>query len=550
MKNFASRLLLAFFLLVPVAAFAQSTGTVVADCTTGVGLAYTPGSTRPMTLLPTGSACVNASVSASITGFPGASPTTGTPISVTTGGVTGNLPAGAVVVASNVGATNGAYCKLGASATTSDQLIPPNSWFAFTVGAATQLTCITSTSTTTVNMVGGAGLPTGSGGGGGGSGGSVTQGTSPWIVAGGGTAGSPGTAVLTVQGIGSGTAVPVSGTFFQSTQPVSIASAQVASGAIASGAYASGSIGSGAVASGAYASGAFASGSIASGALASGSIAAGAMVDLLTMRQTVAAGTVASNSMLTGGQYNSTPITLTNTQGSALQLDANGYLKTNVTNTNANGQATMANSSPVVIASNQTAVPVSVASGGIASGAIASGAIASGAVASGAYASGAVSSGAYASGSLASGAVVDITNMSSTTGAAPPSKAIYLGANTSGATGGLVQGLIQCDSTAIYDASTSGSTELVALTSGRTIYVCGYTIMAGGTVNVKLIYGTGTACATGSNNMTPAYQLTAQAGISDQSPFSRGLKTASANALCINTSAGVAAQAIVYYAKL
>jgi hypothetical protein len=109
---------------------------------------------------------VNASVS--VTGFPTIQ-TTGTPISVTTGGVTGTLPSGAVVVASNVGATNGAYCKLGASATTSDQLIPPNSWFAFTVGANTQLTCITSASTTTVNMVGGSGLPTGSGGGGGGS---------------------------------------------------------------------------------------------------------------------------------------------------------------------------------------------------------------------------------------------------------------------------------------------------------------------------------------------------------------------------------------------
>jgi len=136
------------------------------------------------------------------------------------------------------------------------------------------------------------------------------------------------------------------------------------------------------------------------------------------------------------------------------------------------------------------------------------------------------------------------------TGAAPPTGSSYIGANTSGATGGLVQGLIQCDSTAIYDASTNGSTELVALTAGRTIYVCGFTIMAAGTVNAKLIYGTGTACATGATNMTPAWQLTTQVGLVDGSPFSRGLKTASANALCINTSAGIATQAIVYYAKL
>jgi hypothetical protein len=101
--------------------------------------------------------------------------TTGTPISVTTGGVPGTLPAGAVVVATNVGATNGAYCKLGASATTSDQYLSPSGgWFAFQVGSATQLTCITSAGTTTVNMTGGSGLATGTGGGGGSGGGAVT----------------------------------------------------------------------------------------------------------------------------------------------------------------------------------------------------------------------------------------------------------------------------------------------------------------------------------------------------------------------------------------
>ena len=113
---------------------------------------------------------VSASVSASIPGFPGSTQTTGTPFTATTGGVTGTLPAGTEVVVSNVGSTNGAFCKLGASASTSDQLIPPQSWFGFTVGTNTQVTCITSTSTTTINMVGGSGLPTGSGGGGGGGG--------------------------------------------------------------------------------------------------------------------------------------------------------------------------------------------------------------------------------------------------------------------------------------------------------------------------------------------------------------------------------------------
>ena len=113
------------------------------------------------------------SVNASSSGFTAL--TTGSPIAVTTSNVSGNLPSGSVVVATNVG-SSGAYCSLGASATTSSQFIPPSGgWFAFTVGNSTQLSCITSTGNTTVNMTGGSGLPTGTGGGGGGGGLSVTD---------------------------------------------------------------------------------------------------------------------------------------------------------------------------------------------------------------------------------------------------------------------------------------------------------------------------------------------------------------------------------------
>lgn len=87
---------------------------------------------------------------------------------------------------------------------------------------------------------------------------------------------------------------------------------------------------SGGVASGAIASGAVASGAIASGAFASGSLASGSMVDLLTFQGSKAAGTAAANSLLAGLVYNSSPLTLTTTQQSALQGDANGYLKVNV----------------------------------------------------------------------------------------------------------------------------------------------------------------------------------------------------------------------------
>jgi len=154
---------LALLLAIPHLAAAQSAA-VVTNCGTP-NSTYTSGQLLPTTQDTTGKTCVNASVSATatISGFTATS--VGTAIVATTSGVTQSLPSGAVVVATNVGASNGAYCALGASSTTAQQYIAPNGgWFAFTVGSSTQLTCITAAGTTTVNTVGGAGLPTGVGG--------------------------------------------------------------------------------------------------------------------------------------------------------------------------------------------------------------------------------------------------------------------------------------------------------------------------------------------------------------------------------------------------
>ncbi len=164
-------------------------GVVVVDPTDNSGPLFTSGNPGK----------ISGTFSASLSGFQPAS-VLATPITVTTSGATATLPSGTVVVASNAGSSNAAYCALGSSSSTSQQPIPPGGWFAFTVGSATQMTCVTSSSTTTVNLVGGSGLPTGSGGGGGGGGGSVPT----------GSAGSPNTSVVSVQGIGSMTPIATS----------------------------------------------------------------------------------------------------------------------------------------------------------------------------------------------------------------------------------------------------------------------------------------------------------------------------------------------------
>lgn len=95
-----------------------------------------------------------------------------------------------------------------------------------------------------------------------------------------------------------------------------------------------------------------------------------------------------------------------------------------------------------------------------------------------------------------------------------------------------------CNTVAKYDGvNQSGTTQLIALSSGQKIYICGYTIFSPSTTAVaQLVYGTGTNCATGQSGLTPAYQLTAQKPIIDGRPFVHGLQTASGQALCLIAS--------------
>ncbi len=217
-----------------------------------------------------------------------------------------------------------------------------------------------------------------------------------------------------------------------------------------------------------------------------------------------------------------------------------------VVNSNTNGQKTMANSSPVVVASDQSAVPVSAASG-----AIASGAVASGAIASGAYASGAVSSGAYASGSLASGAVVDITNMSVATGSAPPSKAIYLGANASGATGGQLRGLINCDNHVFKHITTATDTLAVQGVASQTIYICGWRSRAAGVATwfLENTASTNANCGSTLTQITGVATEAANTGEINNNPIWGGLKNTAGNGLCINSTGTGGVDVDIWYTQ-
>ncbi len=169
--------------------------------------------------------------------------------------------------------------------------------------------------------------------------------------------GTSASSALPIQGVSGGVAIPVSGTFWQTTQPVSLASLP----ALASGSNVIGAV----TQSGGPWTVSWSGQSVSVSslpALASGSNTVG-KVDLLgnggaAMDVAQGGGTAATDALQIGCVYNSSPPALTSGQGGAVQCDSSGRQIVTVANANPNGQQTMTNSSPVVIASNQSVIPV------------------------------------------------------------------------------------------------------------------------------------------------------------------------------------------------
>lgn len=97
--------------------------------------------------------------------------------------------------------------------------------------------------------------------------------------------------------------------------------------------------------------------------------------------------------------------------------------------------------------------------------------------------------------------------------------------------------------------SASGDTELVALTTNQIVYLCGYDVIAAGTVNVTLVYGTGSNCATGKTSLTGAYPLVANSGLARANAGYPQTKGAVSNAVCITLSGAVQVSGMLTYVK-
>ena len=99
-------------------------------------------------------------------------------------------------------------------------------------------------------------------------------------------------------------------------------------------------------------------------------------------------------------------------------------------------------------------------------------------------------------------------------------------------------GVIQTGVSVPINISTATTTLLVAASGSTQIYVTSFNVVAAGTGNITLEYGTGSSC-TGTHALTGPYNLTPQAGVSTGSGLGPILITPASQALCAVTSNAV-----------
>jgi hypothetical protein len=310
--------------------------------------------------------------------------------------------------------------------------------------------------------------------------------------------------------------------------------------------------------------------------------ALGPLASTLVVEGEGVAGTPAGGVVSIQGVGSGTPVPVSGT------VTATGVAQGSTTSGQTGGlvQGAVTTSAPTYTTAQTSPLSLTTAGGlrvAANSGAFQSGAIASGAVASGAVASGAFASGALASGSVASGAVVDLgaqadsaaagdtstasliallkrnnqnlttidtsintdPNYTGVVGSTVPANALLMGAQT----GANIAAITQGDATVPIEISTATTTQLVALTSGQRVRITSLSVIAGGTGTFRFVYGTGTNCGTGTTNITGAFPLVANVGLTLGGGVGSVLVAPAGQAVCAVTSAAVTYDGHITYAK-
>ena len=94
-------------------------------------------------------------------------------------------------------------------------------------------------------------------------------------------------------------------------------------------------------------------------------------------------------------------------------------------------------------------------------------------------------------------------------------------------------------------SAASGSVQIVGLASSQIIRVCHLSISSSAATNFTINYGTGSACGTGTNPLSGAYNNVTTLALD----FFGTLRTPASQALCLNSSVSITAGGTVTYAQ-
>jgi hypothetical protein len=115
---------------------------------------------------------------------------------------------------------------------------------------------------------------------------------------------------------------------------------------------------------------------------------------------------------------------------------------------------------------------------------------------------------------------------------------------------------VRCDSSAVINQATATTTQLVALSSGKKVYVCSALVNQVGAATAptfKFVYGTGTNCVTGTTDLTGVITGGAASTATNVQFGGNGLgyvfATPASQALCITTTTTQAQKGLLSYTQ-
>lgn len=118
---------------------------------------------------------------------------------------------------------------------------------------------------------------------------------------------------------------------------------------------------------------------------------------------------------------------------------------------------------------------------------------------------------------------------------------------------GAILPILGCDKWAAIDVSASGNTQVIAAPVGQQIEICGIYFLSAGITTDNLVYGTGTACATGTTYINGSATAGHGYALGAQTGFSMGIGAFPIvilpvnQAFCITQSAAVVISGTVSY---